>query len=341
MFLIALAAWLVVRAGERQDATGWMIAAGVTLALANVTAYSSVLFDVVVILLALLTGSRSPAASKPPALLAHRAGRRIVLLTPGLLIGGSRTSTESSNDRDSGRRRASRIYRAGRFLVVVWRRRRRRVCGVVISWVRRESARRPGCWRSWPRGVLLGPLEQANLHTAASLDKHVGLGRLVCRDRGGLRGRQAHRGRSGWEQRAVTCGACVIALAFPVSLGASQSRRSPPSGLTRPAFVAISVRWPKTAKGRMLVEDPSIAEYYLPAGRQWDALVEHPKHRHCRRDAAPAARARRRRGRSRQRGDLRREDRRGLLLARRAELRRHDVAGQASRPISGATVTIT
>src|SRR5580692_2297360 len=45
LFLLALATWLVVRAGERQDATGWMIAAGAALALANATAYSSALFD--------------------------------------------------------------------------------------------------------------------------------------------------------------------------------------------------------------------------------------------------------------------------------------------------------
>ena len=49
LFLLALASWLVVRAGERQDATGWMIAAGAALALANATAYSSALFDPVVL----------------------------------------------------------------------------------------------------------------------------------------------------------------------------------------------------------------------------------------------------------------------------------------------------
>ena len=36
------------------DATGWMIAAGVCLALANATAYTSALLDPVVILLALV-----------------------------------------------------------------------------------------------------------------------------------------------------------------------------------------------------------------------------------------------------------------------------------------------
>ena len=45
MFLVALASWLVVRAGDRPDATGWMIAAGAALALANATSYPSALFD--------------------------------------------------------------------------------------------------------------------------------------------------------------------------------------------------------------------------------------------------------------------------------------------------------
>src|SRR6266568_4807569 len=68
LFLIALAAWLVVRAGDRADATGWMVAAGVALALANATAYSSALFDPALTLLAVVA----------------------VLLTPAVLIGGSR-----------------------------------------------------------------------------------------------------------------------------------------------------------------------------------------------------------------------------------------------------------
>src|SRR6201996_8748628 len=41
LFLLALAAWLVVRAGDRADATLWMAGAGVVLALANLTLYPS------------------------------------------------------------------------------------------------------------------------------------------------------------------------------------------------------------------------------------------------------------------------------------------------------------
>ena len=40
---------MVVRAGDRAEATGLMVAAGVVLALANAVAYSSALFDPVVV----------------------------------------------------------------------------------------------------------------------------------------------------------------------------------------------------------------------------------------------------------------------------------------------------
>ena len=66
MLLVALAAWCVVRAGHRREGTGWMVAAGVALAVANAAAYASALFDLVVLALALLTALPSRAAGWPP-----------------------------------------------------------------------------------------------------------------------------------------------------------------------------------------------------------------------------------------------------------------------------------
>ncbi len=92
VFLIALAAWLVVHAGIRANATRWMVAAGVTLAIANAVAYSSALFDVAVILLAFLIGlpqfGRKVAATRCLTVLIVVA----VLLTAGVLIGGAPTN---------------------------------------------------------------------------------------------------------------------------------------------------------------------------------------------------------------------------------------------------------
>ena len=56
----------MVRAGERADATAWMAGAGVALALANATAYSSALLDPVIVLLALLTALPRPGAGRRP-----------------------------------------------------------------------------------------------------------------------------------------------------------------------------------------------------------------------------------------------------------------------------------
>ena len=63
LFLVALAAWCVLGAGERGEARARMIAAGAALALANATSYPTVLFDVLIIALAVLAalrGARRP-----------------------------------------------------------------------------------------------------------------------------------------------------------------------------------------------------------------------------------------------------------------------------------------
>ena len=60
LFLVALAAWCVLRAGERGVLPGRMVAAGAALALANATSYSTVLFDVLVVVLAVLAAFPVP-----------------------------------------------------------------------------------------------------------------------------------------------------------------------------------------------------------------------------------------------------------------------------------------
>ncbi len=88
VFLLALASWLVVSARDTGEAAGRMALAGLVLALANATAYSSALFDPVVILLAVLVAW--PAGAR---LAARRAGALLTvtaaLLIAGVLIGGT------------------------------------------------------------------------------------------------------------------------------------------------------------------------------------------------------------------------------------------------------------
>ena len=119
VFLMAFAAWCVVRPREGQDATGWMVAAAIALALANAAAYSSLLFDPVVVLLALFTAFPKPGGKIAARRVAILVIIVAVLLLAGLLIGGS--SYLGGFERttlDAGPRRGRSAHRAHRRLVV-------------------------------------------------------------------------------------------------------------------------------------------------------------------------------------------------------------------------------
>ena len=116
---------------------------------------------------------------------------------------------------------------------------------------------------------MLIPAQQASLHTTASLNKHVDLGIWFAAIAAGYTVDRLIAAAPAGNMRAVTCGACVIALCFPVVLGASQSRLFSTSWPNSTAFTAILGPLVDHSTGHLLIEDPSIAEYYLPAGSQW------------------------------------------------------------------------
>jgi hypothetical protein len=270
IFLVALAAWLVVRASERQDATGWLIAAAVVLAVANAAAYSTALFDFIVIALAFLTALPESgvrlAATRCLTVFIVLA----VLLMVGLLIGGStywHGVDSTIIDRVPGGASAAAVLGdawswTGFVIVAAW-------CGVAISLVRRESRVRSVMLAVLAVAALLGPLEQARLQTAASLNKHVGLGAWFAAIAAGYAVDKLISFAPAGRTRVVTCGACVVALALPVALGAAQSWQFATSWPNSSDLVAILRPLVDHSTGRLLVEDPSMAEYYLHEENQW------------------------------------------------------------------------
>src|SRR5450755_4474748 len=270
LFLVALAAWLVVRAGDRPDATGWMVAAGVTLALANATLYPSALFDPVVILLALATAFPKPggrqAAARALILLAIVA----VLVTVGLLLGGSRylhgvevTTVTRVGGSDTPLTVLAHAWSWTSVIVAA------AICGAVISWIGQPRSAQTWLLTLLAGAALLVPIEQAALHSTASLNKHVDLGAWFAAIAAGYAAEKLIAGAPAGTMQAVTCAACVVALSFPAVLGASQSRAFATSWPDSLAFVTILGPLVDNSTGRLLVEDPSIAEYHLPAGTQW------------------------------------------------------------------------
>jgi hypothetical protein len=142
--------------------------------------------------------------------------------------------------------------------------------GVILS-----VASKQGRVQAWLLAILtiaaiLGPLEQARLHTTASLDKHVGLGAWFAAIAAGYAvDRFVGAASSSRSARNFTCAACVIALVFPVALGARQSSEFSSDWPNATAFIAIMRPLADNSTGPILVEDPSVAEYYLPTGSQW------------------------------------------------------------------------
>ncbi len=143
------------------------------------------------------------------------------------------------------------------------------VCAVVVSWAGRDGRARTGLLAVLAAAALLGPLEHARLHTVASLNKHVDLGAWFAVMAAGYLADRFIAAAPAGRMRAITCGACVVALTFPVALGASQSRKFSSNWPNATSFTAILRPLADRGSGHLLVEDPSIAEYYLPAGSQW------------------------------------------------------------------------
>ena len=270
LFLLALATWLVVRAGERQDATGWMIAAGAALALANAAAYSSALFDLVVLLIAVVTAIPVPGGKMVAARAATLLAIVAVILTPGLLLGGSRywhgitvTTLQRASGNDSPLTVFSHFWSWTGIIVIA------ALCGAVIGWVSHAGRSRAWLLTLLAVAALLVPAEQASLFTTASLNKHGAMGAWFAAIAAGYAVDRLIATSPAGTMRVVTGGACVVALCFPITLGASQSRMFATNWPDSSAFVAIFRPLADNSTGRMLVEDPSIAEYYLASGSQW------------------------------------------------------------------------
>jgi len=270
VFLVALAAWCVIRPGSRGPATGWMLAGAAMLALANVAAYTTLLFDPLIVALALLT---SPWTSR--GLLAARRAGTVLAGTAallGLVVAADRSDYLGGFERTmvsrvAGSASAQSVlgqswYWAGLLLILA-------VAGIVISVASRQAAAQSVLLVFLTAALVFGPLEQAHLHTVATLNHHVGLGAWFAAIAAGYAVDRLIAAAPAGQNRTVTCVACVIALVFPAWLGIVQSRSFSSDWPNSSDFLRVFGPLAAHSHGPLLVEDPAVAEYYLPAGTQW------------------------------------------------------------------------
>ena len=270
LFFVALAVWCVLRAGDRGALAGRMIAAGAALAVANATSYSTILFDVLVLALAALSAFPAPGGRVALRRVAILLATVLVLLGVGLLIGGSsylngfkRTIlTPVAHTNSALSVLSSTWYWAGILVLLA-------VASVIISARRREGRAATWLLAVLAAAAILGPAEQAWLHTAALLNEHVGVGAWFAAIAAGYAAdRFIATAPAGRDQRLAGT-TLVLALAFPLYLGVAQSWALATSWPDGTAFIGVLRPLADHGSGRLLVEDPSVAKYYLPSGQEW------------------------------------------------------------------------
>jgi hypothetical protein len=269
LLLLAVSTWCVVRAGSREDATGWMILSGVTLVLANAAAYSSVLFDPVVIVLALLVAYPTPGGK--PALARGATILTIVatLLMVGTLIGGDyyvsgidQTLSLGIN-MPSARLTVLSHATAWTGIVAV-----AALCAAVMGWAAGDR-RRARLAALFAVAGLIVPAEQALQGAVLGLDTHIVAGAWFAAMAAGYAVHRLIAAGATPRAQAVTAGACAVALAFPLTLGLTQSQALLRSWPDSASLIALMRPLADSGSAHLLVEDPNVAEYYLPAGRHW------------------------------------------------------------------------
>ena len=259
LFLLALASWFAIRSGDRWGELA-LIACALTLVLADATKYASMLWNPVVIALAVL----GPAGSTRLA----AAGRGIRLTIYGMavalpllfLVGGHNyvtglVWTTLSRGIPGTNPPLGILTSAFNWIGIVLL---LALTGFILSFSADDKRVR------WLCGILVGaallaPLNQARIDTATSLQKHVVFGAWFAAIVVGY-GLSRISDRSGAKIRRLLAVVVVVVLWFGVSQASMVFTGWPNSaGITNKLSAAVS-----RSECPCLITQSTVASYYLP-----------------------------------------------------------------------------
>lgn len=271
LFFMALAAWCAVRAGPRKGVGRWIAIGSCALVISNAAAYSSAILDPVVIGMVLLTGwplsSAKQATSRAAALTAYLVAALIMVFTIGgglYAVGIEQTVLTRTIGLDSPSKVLGQA--AGWTGIVV----ALAVVGLVIALVFEPMRSRKGLLALLTAAALLVPIEQARIHTATSLDKHVDMGAWFAAIAAGYAVSKLTGFRRPVVLRVLAVCVAAAALVIPARIGLRQAQTLFHAWPNSSRFIAAMRPLAVGTAGNMLVETPSLPEYYLPqAGSQW------------------------------------------------------------------------
>jgi hypothetical protein len=259
LFLLALASWFAIRSGGRWGELA-LIACALTLVLADAVKYASLLWNPVVIALAVLGPAGSThlkAAGRGIRLVVYGAATALPLL---LLVGGRSYVTglmfTTLSRQIPGTSTPSAVLTAaygwiGIVFILA-------LLGFILSFSAGDKRIR------WLCGVLaaaalLAPLNQARIDTIISLQKHVAFGAWFAAIAVGY-GLSRIADMTGAKIRRLIAVTAVVVLWFGVPQASTLFTWWPNSAsMTSELSVALS-----QSKCPCLIAEPNVASYYLP-----------------------------------------------------------------------------
>ena len=269
VLLTALSAWLIVQAAYRRHRTVLVVGAAAALALANVTAYSGIVIDPVVIAFAILVWLPRMPGRQAAFHTACLLGCSVMFL--GLLVTASHSwagllftvIARKVVDYQSIVTILSAAWGYSGLIMVL------AIIGAIAAG-NNESRSRAGLLALMAAAVFIVPAAQLHDQTAWSLDKHLAYGIWFAAIAAGYGCDQLIRWFPG-NGRQVAAVCCAVALAYTAGnswQSAWQRYHTWPN-----ASKFISAFRPVAARSQGLIYVPgheaNIAQYYTPQGNEW------------------------------------------------------------------------
>ncbi len=273
VFLTALSAWLIVEAGYRHRRGEFVAAAAVTLALANITAFSGIVVDPVMIAFAFLTWLPRMGKQQASFCTAWLAGGLVLFFGLIMTFSHSWASFTSTVIHSSmfGHQSILLVLHdtwgysgliAGLMLI-----------GVATAFSA-ESEQRAALLALLGGAALIVAMAQLHDQTTSLLDEHIAYGIWFAAVTAGYTCSQLIQ----WVPRTaprVAALLCIIALIYPAVIGWESAWERYHGWSNARSFITDFRSIAAQSQGSIYASaQQSIAEYYTPQGRDWTRWSE-------------------------------------------------------------------
>jgi hypothetical protein len=270
LLLLAASAWCIVSARDRDDSTLLLVAGTVLLAVANVTTYTTILFDLTIVALAGFTVAERRGLKAAVGRSGYVAAGVVALLCILFAVGGPLYLAGLLHTAGSGAVRGPALLivrEAGRGAGLVWV---IAVAGVLLCLLLRRGWVQVMILAVLAASEALAVLDQIRTHSASPFSGHVDFGVWFAAAAAGYAIAQLSRIGSWKSLRIAVAVLVLIGVTLPTGMwGYAQAsnffKEWPNSvGLTSKLFSLIHGH-----PGNYLAENYNIPEYYLEGATTW------------------------------------------------------------------------